>query len=93
MSAPIIKIPVHGMHIHELLNRLNECGVVEGSRFVLKFKIKKRFRLRAFRLGLFYTSHCECCGPYIMGHFRNSHRRFDFDSHFGIGYVFPQSIC
>jgi hypothetical protein len=78
---PIIKVKQQGMHVHDLVSALPHLE--PGTKFTLKLKRGKRYKLRSFRIQYHDHRRCECCGPYVVLSFRNSARTIHLDSHFG----------
>ena len=77
------------MSLYELVNVLPSTEV--GTKFTLKLKRGKRYKLRSFRIDHFRHGKCECCGPYMVLSFRNSSRSIHLDSHFGLSFLTASS--
>lgn len=76
----IIKAPDATVSVYDFAR----CNITEpGTKFGIKYKRGRRWKLKSFRLRFISHAHCESCGPYTTISFANTKNDVNINSHFG----------
>jgi hypothetical protein len=79
----IFKIPAY-LDISSFVARMREKNVGCGDKIVVKFKHKRRWRLRKVRITDVNSHYCDsCCDHFHILTFQKGEKEYNFDNHFG----------
>ena len=82
----ILRVKGDTLYLYDLTRFIENNDLDEGDRFGISWKVKKKKKLRSYRVIRFRFWACDNCGPITEITLKRGEKSIVLDNHFGAGW-------